>query len=204
MVRGHQRNGETASLILDIAEKLIQQRGFNGFSYADISGELRITTASLHYHFAGKAELGRALIERYRIRFTEALAGVERDLPDARQRLEAYANLYAAVLRENRLCLCGMLAAEYQTLPETMRDSVLRFFDDNVDWLTRVLEAGQRDGTVYFSGPAVAAAKTIVGGLEGAMLIARPYADVDGFQASVRQLLSGFAPKAGADYFGAR
>ena len=64
----------TASRILDVAEQLVQVRGFNGFSYADIAAELHITKAALHYHFAGKADLGEALITRYASRFAEALA----------------------------------------------------------------------------------------------------------------------------------
>ena len=46
--------------MLDAAERLVQVRGFNGFSYADIAAELQITEASLHYHFATKADLGGA------------------------------------------------------------------------------------------------------------------------------------------------
>ena len=59
------KESRTSERILDIAERLVQTRGFNNFSYADIASELGITTASLHYHFPGKAELGQALITRY-------------------------------------------------------------------------------------------------------------------------------------------
>src|SRR2546421_262559 len=52
----------TAGRILDVAERLVQLRGFNGFSYGDVASELKVTRASLHYHFHGKAELGQALI----------------------------------------------------------------------------------------------------------------------------------------------
>ena len=49
----------TATRILDVAEGLVQARGFNGFSYADVaSQEVGITKAALHYHFPGKADLG--------------------------------------------------------------------------------------------------------------------------------------------------
>jgi len=44
---------------------LVQTRGFNGFSYGDIADALRLTKASLHYHFSTKAKLGERLIERY-------------------------------------------------------------------------------------------------------------------------------------------
>lgn len=176
--------------ILDVAERLVQHRGFNGFSYADVAAELNVTKASLHYHFAGKAELGEALITRYTRRFVAALAEIQRLDLDARAALEAYAELYAEVLRGRRMCLCGMLAAEYQTLPKQMQDAVIRFFDQNEAWLESVLEQGRSKGTLRFRESAREAARLVVSALEGAMLTARPYGDVDRFQAAATVLLS--------------
>jgi TetR/AcrR family transcriptional repressor of nem operon len=182
--------GDTATRILDVAEQLLQTRGFNGFSYADVAAEINITTASLHYHFPGKAELGRALIARYAANFFGALADIEQRFPDAPGRLEAYAELYARVLHAQRLCLCGMLAAEYQTLPAQMREAVISFFDNNEAWLARVLEVGRQDGTLEFNGSAAATARMIICGLEGAMLVTRPYGDNGRFRAAASQLLA--------------
>jgi TetR/AcrR family transcriptional regulator, transcriptional repressor for nem operon len=191
MARPSQREGnDTAARILDVAERLVQERGFNGFSYADIAGELGITKASLHYHFAGKADLGEALINRYAARFAEALQAIDRRDGGVHHKLDAYASLYADVLRERRMCLCGMLAADYETLPPRMRDAVIRFFDDNEAWLAGVLEDGERDGAIRLTGRSREAARTIVGGLEGAMLVARPYGDAARFQATADQLLA--------------
>ena len=182
---------DTATRILDVAERLVQLRGFNGFSYADIAAELHITKASLHYHFAGKAELGRALIERYAQRFTAALDAIDQHEPDPVAKIRAYAAIYADVLSERRMCLCGMLAAGYDTLAETMQQAVIEFFDTNEAWLTRVLEEGQASGSITLNGPAREAAQVIVSGLEGAMLIARPYDDVERFNAAATRLLTG-------------
>jgi TetR/AcrR family transcriptional regulator, transcriptional repressor for nem operon len=181
---------DTAAEILDVAERLVQVRGFNGFSYSDIATELEVTTAALHYHFAGKAELGEALIVRYAARFADALARIDAGGGDARAKLEAYATLYLDVLRDQRMCLCGMLAADYQTLPEQMRAAVVRFFDDNEAWLVRVLEQGKAEGTLRFTGSPAEAAQMIVGGLEGAMLVARPYGDTARFQAAADRLVA--------------
>jgi TetR/AcrR family transcriptional regulator, transcriptional repressor for nem operon len=181
---------DTPSAILDVAERLVQVRGFNGFSYGDVASELGVTTAALHYHFAGKAELGEALITRYGARFAEALAEIDARGGDPSSKLEEYAGLYLDVLRDQRMCLCGMLAADYQTLPKQMRDAVVRFFDDNEAWLARVLEQGTADGTLHFRGSAVEAAQAIVGGLEGAMLVARPYGDTERFQAAAARLVA--------------
>jgi|SRR5215208_884592 len=191
--RREQRNSDTAARILDVAARLVQSRGFNGFSYADIASELGISKASLHYHFAGKAELGEALIRRYAERFAEALEEIDRGGADAPRKLDAYARLYADVLRENRMCLCGMLAADYDTLPEPMQESVVRFFDENEAWLTGVLEQGDEERSLRFGGAASEAAHAIVGGLEGAMLIARPYGDMRRFEATAARLLESLA-----------
>ncbi len=173
---------DTAVRILDVAERLVQVHGFNGFSYADIAADLQITKAALHYHFPGKAELGEALIVRYAERFLEALVAIEAHTEDARARLDAYADLYLAVVRDERMCLCGMMAAEYETLPSSMRDAVVRFFEDNEAWLVRVLTEGRRQGSLEFTGSPVGMAQLIVSGLEGAMLIARPFGGTRDFK----------------------
>jgi TetR/AcrR family transcriptional regulator, transcriptional repressor for nem operon len=181
----------TASRILDIAEQLVQVRGFNAFSYADIAAQLTITKAALHYHFAGKAELGEALVTRYAERFAQALGAVDTTITTAPAKLDGYAGLYLDVLRNRRMCLCGMLAAEYQTLPAAMQDAVIQFFDQNETWLQGVLEQGQQEGTLRFAGSARDTARMIISGLEGAMLVARPYGDSARFQATAASLLSG-------------
>jgi TetR/AcrR family transcriptional repressor of nem operon len=197
MARTRERGDvDTPSRILDVAERLVQVRGFNGFSYADVSAELKVSKASLHYHFAGKAELGEALIGRYAARFADALEQIDGRGGDAPSKLEAYASIYADVLRDRRMCLCGMLAAEYDTLPNPMRKAIIGFFDDNEAWLRGVLEQGQEEGSLSLNGSAGDAAQTIVSGLEGALLVARPYGDVARFEAAATRLLTSLAAAA--------
>jgi TetR/AcrR family transcriptional regulator, transcriptional repressor for nem operon len=183
----------TPARILDSAERLTQVRGFNGFSYADIAAEMGITKAALHYHFPGKADLGEALISRYASRFMDALAGVDAAAGNPSSRLSRYADLYLGVLRDRKMCLCGMLAAEYQTLPQPMQDAVLTFFDQNETWLAAVLEQGRDDGSLQFGGSPQDAARLIIGSLEGAMLVARTYGDPGRFSSSASSLLAGLA-----------
>jgi TetR/AcrR family transcriptional regulator, transcriptional repressor for nem operon len=186
----------TATRILDVAERLVQVRGFNGFSYADVASELGISKASLHYHFAGKAELGEALVGRYAERFIDALAKIDGEEGGAPAKLQAYADIYGGVLRDRRMCLCGMLAAEYDTLPEPMREAIVGFFDANEAWLTGVVEQGREEGSLQPEGSARDEAQTIVSGLEGALLVARPYGDVARFEAAATRLLRSLAAAA--------
>ena len=166
---------DTATAILDIAERLVQRRGFNGFSYADVAAELGITKASLHYHFAGKAELGESLVARYAGRFEDALEAIDDRDVSAVDKLRDYCDIYRAVLSEQRMCLCGMLAAEYETLPDPMRHAVVGFFDRNEAWLAGLLEGGRASGTFRFADEPEEAARRVIAALEGAMLVSRPY-----------------------------
>ena len=181
---------ETSERILELAERLVQTRGYNGFSYADIAQALKVTKASLHYHYPAKADLGKELIERYERNFLAALSRIDAETADAREKLRRYAAIYASVLSGDRMCLCGMLAAEFATLPKPMRDPMRHFFDENERWLTAVLQQGKREKALKFSGAASEAARTLVGALEGAMMIARSYGDAARFDAVTDRLLA--------------
>lgn len=188
--------GVTADRILDIAQRLVQTRGFNAFSYADLSDELGIRKASIHHHFPTKAELGRRLMRRYRDGFLAVLGAIERETPDAPGRLKRYAQLYAGVLQdEDRMCLCGMLAADFKTLPGPLRAAVQEFFDSNEQWLTKVLAEGLKAREVHFEGPAASQARLLVSGLEGAMLVARTYSEPARFDDTAARLLSALKPR---------
>jgi TetR/AcrR family transcriptional repressor of nem operon len=186
----------TTGRILDVAEHMLQVRGYNGFSYGDVAADLDITRAALHYHFKGKAELGQALIERYAARFAAALTDLDATAPDAAAKLRGYAGLYTDVLSADRMCLCGMLAAEHRTLPHSLQRAVCAFFKSNTAWLARVLDEGRADGSLAFAGPAEDTAAVVLGALEGALLITRLDGEVARFTATANQLLAGLAPAA--------
>jgi TetR/AcrR family transcriptional regulator, transcriptional repressor for nem operon len=180
----------TSTRILDIAERVVQTKGFGRFSYADVASDLKITKAALHYYYPGKAELGEALIARYSTRFDGALIAVDAAGGSAVAKLDAYISLYAEIVSQQRICLGGMLAAEYEMLPAPMQAEVVRFFDRNAHWLERVLEQGRSEGAVRFAGSADDTAVLIISVLEGAMLVARPYGDIEKFRSSSAAMLA--------------
>lgn len=183
------KSNHTAQRVLDVAERLVQTRGYNGFSYADIALELKVTKASLHYHFASKGTLGAALIDRYHTAFTAALAAIDRAPGDAGSRLKRYVDIYDDVIHNHRMCLCGMLAAEHATLPAPMQTRLQQFFDINERWLTAVLEEGRRAGLLEFHERPAERAAVILGALEGAMLVARSYDDPRRFRIAADHIL---------------
>ena len=159
--------------ILDLAERYVQTRGYNGFSYRDIADEIGIKTASIHYHFRSKAELGEAVAKRYVDRAFEALDARASEEPDPDVLIDEYVGVYRAMLHNDRMCLCGMLAAEIATLPEGVALQSARFMNESIRWLTGVFSRKPGDASKE--------AMRLLALLEGALLIARSTDDLDAF-----------------------
>lgn len=184
--------GETAARILDVAQELAQTRGYNAFSYADIAARVGVRTASIHYYFPSKGDLGRALIRRYHRTMEEALGQIDRMTDDPRQKLRRYSDMFllGTMLNGERMCLAGILAADILTLPSEIRDEVQAWFQLNERWLAGVLEAGRATGVLQFSGSSEVEGRLLLASLEGALLVTRTSGDVERYRELAQQLLT--------------
>ena len=170
---------KTAEQILDLAETLIQTRGYSAFSYQDISTSLGITKASIHYHFASKTGLGVAVIDRYSERFGNALAAIAEDESQpAMAMLDCYIEPYLKFAKtEDKVCLSGALAGEMMALPPEIRERVDHFFKDHQAWLTTILTRGVKRKEFKLTATAAKTARFVFGALQGALLVKRTTGD---------------------------
>ena len=159
--------------ILDVAEAIVRSRGFNAFSYADIAAQVGASKASLHHHFATKSDLGLKLVTRFTRNVLDALCEIDELHSSTLIKLREYARLYEGAMEENQMCLCGMLAAEHETLSEDMQLAINSFFDGHELWLEQVLVAGKENGELAFEGDAKVHAQAIVSSFQGALLVAK-------------------------------
>lgn len=160
--------------ILQIAEQLLREKGYNGWSYQDISSVIGIKKSSIHYYFPRKEDLGCALIEHYHQKSLAVLAEAERNLPNAKEKLQAFVTLYGQVLdHPHSFCLCGMLAADLMTLPESMQRALKKSFEEEQNWVAEILEQGSKEGVLRNVEPFELEAYLIVSCLQGMLLIAR-------------------------------
>ena len=156
--------------ILHAARVLMMDRGFNGFSFRDVAADVGIKSASIHYHYATKADLAEATARAYREAFKDAVTQIEAG--SASDLLRAYGALFVKTLHEEgRLCLGGMLAADIASLPDPVRAEVVRFFEAQSDWIENVVRDGQAAGDLRTDLDAAKFAKMFVSSLEGAMMI---------------------------------
>jgi TetR/AcrR family transcriptional repressor of nem operon len=161
--------------ILAAARQTAQAHGYNGLNYRDLAAQVGIKAASIHYHFPGKADLGAAVARRYWEDTASALETLRADNKDAIRCLHRYPDLFRKALATgNRMCLCSFMAAEYDDLPEAVKQEVQTFADVNVAWLSRLLSAA----SVVEPGQSEQRARAIFAAIAGAQLIARSRSDI--------------------------
>ncbi|UCE90023.1 MAG: TetR/AcrR family transcriptional regulator [Pseudomonadota bacterium] len=179
---------DTREQILDAAETLLQQRGFNAFSYQNISQPLGIRNAAVHYHFPTKGNLGAALIDRYRRRFHAWVAAHRRRGSDPATLLNGYFAIPLNYLRhDNCVCPLGVLEAEFNAIPDDMRVATRALDAEIREFLAGVLRDGREQGQFQFAGLPEAKALVVVAALQGALQIAR-VAGPTAFRDTLRQL----------------
>ena len=174
----------TREKLLAEAEVLVRQRGWSGFSYADLAAAVGLRKASIHHHFPVKEDLGVALIEAYGQRYEAELEKILAASNDGLVRVEAYAKLYLHGLEQEQGCLAAAMAAELAILPTRIRDGVAIFFHRHIVWLQQILAEGQVSDTIGADIDPAQSARMIVATLEGALMMERLLGGAPGFEAT--------------------
>ncbi|MDP2853322.1 MAG: TetR/AcrR family transcriptional regulator [Smithellaceae bacterium] len=178
---------DTKKQILDIAEDLLLDRGYNGFSYKDISGALNIKNASIHYHFPKKTDLGVAIIQRASNRFQKWAGSLDsKDLPSSKK-LDEFCLIFKKFVEQKQVCLGGALETDFKTLPEEMQEETRLFMSTVFQWLESFLMAGKKKGELNFPGTAKDQALLTMASLQGAIQIVRVTSPAS-FDATVKQI----------------
>jgi TetR/AcrR family transcriptional repressor of nem operon len=160
--------------ILNMAEDLLQYKGFNGFSYAHIASELGVKNAAIHYHFPTKEDLSIAVIKRYRDRFQLWINNARvKDLAPEKK-LDWFLSIYNDMrVDQGKVCLVGSMEVEFNTIPEGLQAEVEALHQELLAWLQQMLTEGRDAGVFHFRGEAASKAALILSSLQGALQMAR-------------------------------
>ncbi len=140
----------TRAHIIQLADTLIRDKGYNAFSYHDIAKTIGIKPASIHYHFPVKSNLGVAVIEK---QIDRLFAVIEKyKSKSAVERLDKFLSIYTAIQKDNKICLVGSLATDFNTLDEQVREKLKTFSELMLDWVSDFLEEGRSTELFEFEG----------------------------------------------------
>lgn len=160
--------------ILDLAESLLQDKGFNGFSYANIAAELGVKNAAIHYHFPTKEDLACAVIQRYRDRFKLWINNSRVKSLSYEEKLNWFFSIYSDFRSDKgKVCLVGSLEVEFNSIPASLRAQAEAMHRELLTWLETTLKDG-RDADVFnFKGEPASKAALILSSMQGALQMAR-------------------------------
>lgn len=150
--------------ILEAAERRVRESGFSEMSFRELADDVGIKSASVHYHFPTKFDLGEALVERYTVQFKADLDAI--DTADLWTALDGFIALYTrALVLGHSICLCAMMGAEAIGLPDSVNRNTKAFFAMNMHWLEELFEK-------HVGGRKPETAAMVVAALEGGMIMA--------------------------------
>ena len=135
---------------MELGENLIRSKGYNAFSYQDISSELGIRNAAVHYYFPSKENLGTSIVKNNIQRFEEMVENMHSRGFDEWHQLETFIKIYIKSHREQRLCIIGSLGPDFNTLSETTKVELKRMTEIVLKWLTDLLIVGREKKIFVF------------------------------------------------------
>ena len=141
----------TREIIIDTADQFIRGNGYNAFSFKDISNKIGIKTASIHYHFPTKSDLGVATIKEHIARFERFKAELSDKSPLVK--LNRFLSIYSQIKSENKVCLVGSLATDLNTVDDAVKNELKDFADRVLNWVTEVLADGKEQKVFEFQVP---------------------------------------------------
>lgn len=142
----------TKETIVLLGDELIRKKGYNAFSYADISKQLNVKNAAIHYHYPTKPDLAEAVVDFHTDsfnRFTEKASS-----KNEADQIKMFLNFYASIQLSGKLCVIGSFASDWNSMEEEVRDKVTKFTNNVLDWITETLDKGKEKNLLSFTSPA--------------------------------------------------
>lgn len=182
---------DTRQSLLKSAEYMLRSKGYAAFSFADLEKMVGIRKASIHHHFPTKEDLGVVIVESYIANTMQDLANIEATHSEARDRLDAYAGLFQAIMESKTLPLCGALAAEMVVMPEKLQALTKKYFEIQLNWIERIISEGDAKGQLSSGLSSKQRAYQILSLLEGASFVSWAVGNDNNLNPSIIGLIIG-------------
>ncbi|MGV8095546.1 MAG: TetR/AcrR family transcriptional regulator [Mangrovibacterium sp.] len=163
----------TREKILELGENLIRTKGYNAFSYQDISAELGIKNAAVHYYFPSKKNLGTSIVRTNIQRFEEMIENMHSRNFDEVQQLETFIKIYTKSHRERKLCIFGSLGPDFSTLDGSTQTEFTKMTEMVLKWLSDILAKGREKKIFAFKEEPQVKAFLILSSLVASLQLSR-------------------------------
>jgi TetR/AcrR family transcriptional regulator, transcriptional repressor for nem operon len=145
---------DTKERILDAAETIMLEKGFNGVGINEILKSVGVPKGSFYHWFASKEQFGVELLNHYG---TDAISHKrlwllnQQTVPNALDRFIAYMEKMMTCFIEkdcHQVCLIVKLSAEVSSWSDAMRHALEKFYAQGLALYQAVIEEGQAQGSI--------------------------------------------------------
>ncbi|TQR20325.1 TetR/AcrR family transcriptional regulator [Psychrobacillus vulpis] len=157
------------SQIIELALRNIREKGYLSFSYDDLAKELRVTKASIHYHFEKKEDLGLAICAKLREGLENSFIQINEVQMDIEEKPLEFILSRANQIKINEVCPISSLQADFHFLPTSMQESVRQLSQMEIDYLKELLDELKKDGRLQQIQDTEALAVLLISSTKGAL-----------------------------------
>lgn len=172
MARMAEKGEASRQHIVETANRLFYQRGYNQTSFSDIAQAADIPRGNFYYHFKTKDDILAAVVDYRTAHIRATLADWDRAFPDPRTRVRRFLQMVRDSGKDlSRYgCPMGSLNIELGKAQPVLKAKARRMFDLFRDWLAAQFKAlGHKD--------AVDLALHLLGRAQGIAVVAQVYGD---------------------------
>jgi len=130
----------TRDKIVALTLPLIRKKSYSSFSYDDISRELKITKAAIHYHFEKKEDLGIAICEKAREAFTSCYENTLNEIRSKNGHPWRYIENVMKYLAVDEICLVSSFQSDYENLPPQLKEKVKQLSEMQIEQLELLIK----------------------------------------------------------------
>jgi TetR/AcrR family transcriptional repressor of nem operon len=167
----------TREEIIRLGDQLIRDKGYNAFSFYDISKKLKIKNASIHYHFPTKTDLGVSIVKNHNEKLERLKESMDEKSPLLK--LKAFLSVYDQIKSEGRVCIVGSLATDLNTVDTKMEKELKDLASKILEWVTGILKEGKAKKIFAFEGSPRTKALMIISNMLAALQLSRLTGDKD-------------------------
>lgn len=181
--------------LLDVAEELVQSRGFNGVTFQDMADAVGLRKPSVFHHIRNKEELALALIDRCSTKHGPEYAKVVESNESAPEKLKRVAAIFERGLKQKRPCLLAAMSSGIESLSPAATAELKAAANGSVERFAEIFSQGRGEGSLAFEGTPKAAAMSFFAMLQGLQSLCRASGDIRAFKAASTSFIDSVTPQ---------
>ena len=165
-----ERSARTRSALLESAARGLSRYGYGNLVLEQVARDAGYTRGALYHQFRDKEDLALAVIGWVNENWSREVGQPASEEPDPVAELLALARGHAVFCRRDIARVVMALRVEFSGQDHPVGRELERIQETGVKRVSRLVNAGRREGSIPPGPPAGAVALAFLGGLEGAVI----------------------------------